>query len=40
LKRKENISLEDKKIPKGLTPIEISFSSSDVGDKKENKEGE
>jgi len=40
LKIKEVISLEDKKIPKGLTPLEISISSNDVGDKKENKEEE
>jgi ribonuclease HI len=30
-KPKEIISMEDNKIPKGLTPLEISFSSSDVG---------
>jgi ribonuclease HI len=32
-KPKEIISMEDKKIPKGLTPIESLFSSSDVGNK-------
>jgi hypothetical protein len=30
---KEIISIEDNKIPKGLTPLESSFSSSDVGNK-------
>jgi hypothetical protein len=40
LKRKEIISLEDNKFTKGLTPLEISFSSSDVSNKKENKEEE
>jgi hypothetical protein len=34
---KEIISLEDNKFPKGLTPLESSFSSSDVGNKKEKK---
>jgi ribonuclease HI len=33
LKPKEIISIEDNKIPKGLTPLESSFSSSDVGNK-------
>jgi hypothetical protein len=33
-KPKEIISLEDNKIPKGLTPLESSFSMSDVGKKK------
>ena len=32
-KPKEIISMEDKKISKGLTPLESSFSSSDVSDK-------
>jgi hypothetical protein len=32
--------MEDKKIPKGLTPIESSFSSSDVGKKEKHKEEE
>jgi ribonuclease HI len=37
-KPKEIISMEDNKIPKGLTPLESSFSLSDVGDKeKKNK---
>jgi hypothetical protein len=31
---------EDNKIPKGLTPLESSFSSSDVGDKEKHKEEE
>jgi hypothetical protein len=35
LNTKEVISIEDDKFPKGLTPIESSFSMSDVG-KKEN----
>jgi hypothetical protein len=35
LKPKEVISIEDDKFPKGLTPLESSFSMSDVG-KKEN----
>jgi hypothetical protein len=38
LKRKENISLEDNKFPKGLNPLERSFSFSDVGNKKEKEE--
>jgi hypothetical protein len=33
LKPKEFIYLENKKIPKFLTPLESSFSSSDVGNK-------
>jgi hypothetical protein len=33
-KPKEIIPIEDDKIPQGLTPLEISFSSSDVGNKK------
>jgi hypothetical protein len=32
--------MEDNKIPKGLTPLESSFSSSDVGKKKKHKEEE
>jgi hypothetical protein len=32
--------MEEKKIPKGLTPLEISFSSSDVGNKEKHKEEE
>jgi ribonuclease HI len=32
-KPKEIISMEDNRIPKGLTPLESSFSSSDVGKK-------
>jgi hypothetical protein len=39
-KPKEIISMEDNKIPKGLTPLESSFSSSDVGNKEKNKEEE
>ena len=39
-KPKEIISMEDNKIPKGLTPLEISFSSSDVGNKEKHKEEE
>jgi hypothetical protein len=38
LKQNEIVSLEDNKFPKGLTPLEISFSSSDVGNKKEKEE--
>jgi hypothetical protein len=30
---KDIISIEDKNIPKGLTPLESSFSSSDIGNK-------
>jgi ribonuclease HI len=37
---KEIISIEDNKIPKGLTPLEISFSSNDVGNKEKEKEEE
>ena len=33
----EIISIEDNKIPKGLNPLESSFSSSDVGDKEKHK---
>jgi ribonuclease HI len=36
-KPKEIISMEDKKIPKGLTPLYISFSLSDVGKKEKHK---
>jgi hypothetical protein len=32
--------MEDDKIPKGLNPLETSFSSSDVGNKEKHKEGE
>jgi hypothetical protein len=37
-KPKEIISIEDDKFPKGLTPLEISFSSSDVSNKETHKE--
>jgi hypothetical protein len=37
---KEIISIEDNKIPKGLNPLESSFSSSDVGNKEKQKEEE
>jgi hypothetical protein len=40
LKKKEIISLEENKFPKGLTPLENSFSSSDVGNKKNIEEEE
>jgi hypothetical protein len=40
LKKKEIIYLEDNKFPKGLTPLESSFSSSDVGNKKNIEEEE
>jgi hypothetical protein len=39
-KPKEIISVEENKIPKGLTPLESSFSSSDVGNKKKQREEE
>jgi ribonuclease HI len=39
-KSKEIISIEDNKIPKGLTPLESSFSLSDVGNKERHKEEE
>jgi ribonuclease HI len=39
-KPKEIISMEDNKIPKGLTPLESSFSLSDVGNKEKHKEEE
>jgi hypothetical protein len=34
---KEIISMEDNKIPKGLNPLESSFSLSDVGNKEKHK---
>jgi ribonuclease HI len=34
---KEIISMEDNKVMKGLTPLEISFSSSDIGKKEKHK---
>jgi ribonuclease HI len=37
---KEIISMEDNKIPKGLNPLEISFSSCDVGNKEKHKQEE
>jgi len=40
LKRTEMIYLEYNKFPKGLTPLERSFSSSYVRNKKENIEEE
>jgi hypothetical protein len=39
-KPKEIISIEDNKIPKGLTPLESLFSLSDVGNKEKQKEEE
>jgi ribonuclease HI len=36
-KPKEIISMEDNKIPKGMTPLESSFSLSDVGNKEKHK---
>ena len=39
-KPKEIISIEGNKIPKGLTPLESSFSSSDVDNKEKHKEEE
>ena len=36
-KPKEIISIEDEKFPKGLTPLESSFLSSDVGNKETHK---
>jgi ribonuclease HI len=39
-KPKEIISLEDNKFPKGLTPLESSFSTSDVGSHNDKKEEE
>ena len=38
-KPKEIISIEVNKIPKGLTPLESSFSSSNVGSKEKHKGG-
>jgi hypothetical protein len=40
IKQKEIIYLEENKFPKGLTPLERSFSSSDVGNKKDKEEEE
>jgi hypothetical protein len=37
---KEIISIEDDKFPKGMTPLESSFSSSDVSNKEIHKEEE
>jgi hypothetical protein len=37
-KPKEITSMKNNKISKGLTPLEISFSSSDVGNKEMHKE--
>jgi hypothetical protein len=37
---KEIISIEDENFPKGSTPLESSFSSSDVGNKETHKEEE
>jgi hypothetical protein len=37
-KPKEIISMEDNKIPKGLTPLECLFSLSHVGNKEKHKE--
>jgi hypothetical protein len=39
-KPKDIISIKDDKFPKGLTPLESSFSSSDVGNKETHKEEE
>jgi ribonuclease HI len=39
-KPKKIISIEDNKIPKGLTPLESLFSLSDVGNKENQKEEE
>jgi len=38
LKKKEIIYVEDNKFPKGLTPLESSFSSSDVSNQKKSLE--
>jgi hypothetical protein len=38
--KSRSISIEYNKIPKGLTPLESSFSSSDVGNKEKQKEEE
>jgi hypothetical protein len=40
LNPEESISMENNKIPEGLSPLESSFSSSDVGNKEEQKEEE
>jgi hypothetical protein len=40
LKRKEIVSLEDNEFPKVLNPMEISFSSSDVDNRRKKKEEE
>ena len=40
LKPKEVISIEDDKFPKGLTPLESSFSTSDFGKKEKFVEEE
>jgi ribonuclease HI len=40
LKPKEIISIEDNKIPKGLTPLESLFSLGDVGNKEKHEEEE
>jgi hypothetical protein len=37
LNKNEIISLDDNKFPKGLTPLEGSFSSSDVNNHKKTK---
>jgi hypothetical protein len=39
-KPKEIISIEDNKVPKGLTPLESLFSLSDVGNEEKQKEEE
>jgi hypothetical protein len=40
LKSEEIISIENNKVPRGLTPLESSFSLSDVGNKEKQKEEE
>jgi hypothetical protein len=40
LKKKEMISFKDDKFTKRLTPLDCSFSSSDVSDQKKNSEEE
>jgi len=40
LKKKEIISFEDNKFPKGITPLERTFLSSDVSNQKKNIEEE
>jgi hypothetical protein len=37
---KETISLENNKIPKRMSPLESSFSTSDVSNKKDKEEEE